>query len=243
MLFTGGSSHTPENRKGDLVSEKDPVEKKKKIKAEGAPAKEPKKAKKTTAEKPKTVKSAGSAKAAKESGAKLDPQLTVAFINKLNDFILLNIELFTNPEEQKQKQYFDFIQQNIHIMTPLFFSAGEDFMKEVFKRTDASKDVQDAFIERWNTLRRLSDRIYEFVRLQVNMLVRKDPDKDQKAWKTFIMENINLMNEEFFRLGKKVFIHLLDQAVTDQAIRATFLDAWDQTAKTVQNLKDIPQKN
>lgn len=225
------------------MSEKNPAEKKKKIKAEDPSAKEPKKARKTAAEKPKTVNPAGPVKAAKESGAKLDPQLTVAFINKLNEFILLNIELFTNPEEKKQKQYYDFIQQNIHIMTPLFFSAGEDFMKQVFKRTEASKDVQNAFIERWGTLRRLSDRIYEFVRLQVNMLVRKDPENDQKAWKSFIMENINLMNEEFFRLGKKVFIFLLDQAVMDQTIRSTFLEAWDQTAKTVQNLKDIPQKN
>jgi hypothetical protein len=225
------------------VSENNPVEKKKKIKAEDPSAKEPKKPKKTAAEKPKTVNPAGSVKAAKKSGAKLDPQLTVAFINKLNEFILLNIELFSNPEEKKQKQYYDFIQQNIHIMTPLFFSAGEDFMKQVFKRTEASKEVQDAFIERWNTLRRLSERIYEFVKLQVNMLVRKNPEKDQKAWKSFIMENINLMNEEFFRLGKKVFTHLLDQAVIDQTIRSTFLDAWDQTAKTVQNLKDIPQKN
>jgi hypothetical protein len=47
MQFTGGSSHTPENRKGDLVSEKDPVEKKKKIKAEAPSAEKQKKAKKT----------------------------------------------------------------------------------------------------------------------------------------------------------------------------------------------------
>jgi hypothetical protein len=169
--------------------------------------------------------------------------MTVNFINKLNEFILLNIELFSKPDETKQKQYYDFIQQNIHIMSPMFFSAGEDFMKLVFKRTDAAKEVQDAFIDRWNTLRKLSEKIYQFVRLQVNLLVRKDPEKDQQEWKAFIMENIGLMNEEFFRLGKKVFAHLLGQAIIDENIRSNFLDAWDQTSKTVLGLKDIPQKN
>lgn len=116
-------------------------------------------------------------------------------------------------------------------------------MKLVFKRTEASQQVQDAFIERWNTLRKLSEKIFQFVKLQVNLLVRKDPEKDQQEWKAFILENLGLMNEEFFRLGKKVFSHLLDQAIIDADIRSNFLEAWDQTSKTVLNLKEIPQKN
>lgn len=225
------------------MTEKDRADKKKKT-TKADPSAEENKTKKTTA-KPKKGKDTGAETATAEKNAetKLDPQLSVAFINKLNEFILLNIELFGQPDEEKQKQYYDFIQQNIHIMSPLFFTAGHDFMKLVFERTEASKDVQEAFIERWNTLQKLSEKIYEFVKLQVNMLVRKDPEKDQKEWKSFILENLNLMNEEFFRLGKKVFIHLLDQAILDKTIRSTFLEAWDQTAKTVQNLKDIPQKN
>lgn len=222
------------------MTEKDRADKKKKTAKADPSAQELKKSRKTAA-KPK--KDTDTKTAGNKAETKLDPQLSVAFINKLNEFILLNIEMFGPPDEEKQKHYYDFIQQNIHIMTPLFFTAGHDFMKLVFERTEASKDVQEAFIERWNTLQKLSEKIYEFVKLQVNMLVRKDPEKDQKEWKSFIMENLNLMNEEFFRLGKKVFIHLLDQAIIDKTIRSTFLDAWDQTAKTIQNLKDIPQKN
>lgn len=202
-----------------------------------------KEAKKTKADSTSAKKKTMPPQNAGTGAEKPEAHMSVSFINKLNEFILLNIELFAKPDEEKQKQYFDFIQQNIHIMSPLFFSAGEDFMKLVFKRTEASQQVQDAFIERWNTLRKLSEKIFQFVKLQVNLLVRKDPEKDQQEWKAFILENLGLMNEEFFRLGKKVFSHLLDQAIIDADIRSNFLEAWDQTSKTVLNLKEIPQKN
>jgi|GEM_PF-4323041 len=116
-------------------------------------------------------------------------------------------------------------------------------MEQVFERTKATPDVKKAFMERWTTLSKLSEKIYEFVRLQVNLLVRKDPEKDQQIWKEFIVENIALMNDEFFLLGKKVFTNLLDQAITDEVLRSSFLEAWERTKETITSIKETPNNN
>jgi hypothetical protein len=128
-------------------------------------------------------------------------------------------------------------------MNPLFFTAGEDFMKLVFENTNVTEDIRKQFSDRWNTLRKLSEKIFEFVRLQVNLLVRKDPENDLKIWKDFIIENIPLMNEEFFSLGRKVFVHLLDNSIYDKLIYDNFLESWDKTKETVMSIKEIPINN
>ncbi len=128
-------------------------------------------------------------------------------------------------------------------MNPLFFAAGEDFMEIVFERTKANDTIKKLFIERWNTIKLLSEKIFEFVKLQVNLMANKQPDKDQEAWKSFILENLSLMNDEFFTLSKKVFLHFIEQSMTDDEIKNHFLATWDKTAESIKKIKNIPTSN
>lgn len=125
----------------------------------------------------------------------------------------------------------------------MFFAAGEDFMGVVFKKTEANETIKDLFLERWNIMRTLSERLYMFVKLQVNLMAHKNPEVDQKEWKEFTVENLPLINEEFIKLSKKVFLHFLDQTIESKQVVESFIEAWDKSTESIMKIKEISQKN
>ena len=75
------------------------------------------------------------------------------------------------------------------------------------------------------------------------VMSNQKPNSDQSEWKNFIISNLSLMNDEFFKLSRNVFLHFLEQTVNEEDIKSNFLETWDKTTESIKKIKDIPKNN
>jgi hypothetical protein len=139
---------------------------------------------------------------------------------------------------EQQTEYYMFIRENIHLMNPVFFSVGDEFMQMIFERTKPhlTEAVKAEFTKRWEDVKLYCSKIFTFVKLQIDLIVKKNPETDQKLWLEFVLQHSSKIDAEFLTLSKKMFLYFIDQSIKIQADKEHIIQKWDQIVDTIAKL-------
>ncbi|MBN2134463.1 MAG: hypothetical protein JW737_01910 [Acidobacteria bacterium] len=123
-------------------------------------------------------------------------------------------------------------------MNPIFFSIGDEFMQMIFERTKPhlTETVKAEFTKRWEDIKNYASKIFTFVKLQIDLIVKKNPETDQKLWLEFVLEHSLKIDAEFLILSKKMFLYFIDQSIKIQADKEQIIQKWDQIVETIAKL-------